>query len=58
MIWEGEPAEKTVEQLRALGVESVVFDSCANRPATGDFLSVMRENVRSLEQVFGAASAP
>jgi len=52
MLWEGEPARESVERLRALGVRSVVFDPCANRPATGDFLSVMRNNARSLEQVF------
>jgi zinc transport system substrate-binding protein len=56
MIWEGEPAEKTVERLRALGVESVVFAPCANRPATGDFLSVMTENAKSLHRVFGLVS--
>jgi zinc transport system substrate-binding protein len=53
MIWEGQPAEKTVERLRTLGVESVVFDPCANRPATGDFMTVMLENVKSLHRIFG-----
>lgn len=52
MLWEGEPAQENVERLRALGVESVVFSPCANRPATGDFLSVMRENTRNLEEFF------
>lgn len=52
MLWEGEPARESIERLRALGVESVVFDPCANRPATGDFLSVMANNARNLEQVF------
>jgi zinc transport system substrate-binding protein len=56
MIWEGEPAEKTVEQLRALGVESVVFNPCANRPSTGDFLTVMADNARSLHRIFGLVS--
>jgi len=52
MLWEGEPARDSVERLRALGVQSVVFDPCANRPATGDFLSVMRNNAGNLQQVF------
>jgi zinc transport system substrate-binding protein len=56
MIWEGEPAEKTVERLRALGVETAVFRPCANRPSTGDFLAVMTENARSLQRVFGQES--
>jgi zinc transport system substrate-binding protein len=53
MIWEGQPAEKTVERLRALNVESVVFNPCANRPATGDFMAVMLENAKSLHRIFG-----
>jgi zinc transport system substrate-binding protein len=56
MIWEGEPAEKTVERLRALGVESVVLDPCANRPSAGDFLTVMTENASNLHRIFGQVS--
>ncbi len=52
MLWEAEPAPESVERLRALGVQSVVFNPCANRPTTGDFLSVMRNNAGSLKQVF------
>jgi zinc transport system substrate-binding protein len=51
MLWEGEPARDSVERLRAPGVGTVVFDPCANRPATGDFLSVMRNNAGNLQQV-------
>ena len=53
MIWEGQPAAKTIERLRALGVETAVFDPCANRPSTGDFLSVMNANAESLDRAFG-----
>jgi len=56
MIWEGEPTEESVERLRALGVDSVVFDPCANRPSSGDFLAVMTENARGLHLVFGPVS--
>jgi zinc transport system substrate-binding protein len=52
LIWEGEPMEGSVEGLRALGVESVVFSPCGNVPATGDYLSAMRANVAALERVF------
>lgn len=52
MLWEGEPARESVERLRTLGVGSVVFNPCGNRPATGDFLSVMRDNAGNLERVF------
>ena len=48
MLWEGEPLRASVERLAALGVRSVVFDPCGNRPEEGDFLSVMRENAAQL----------
>ena len=51
MIWEGQPAKESVEKLKALGLVSVVFYPCANSPATGDFLSVMRDNVAAMEKI-------
>ena len=48
MLWEGEPLGETAERLESLGVTAVVFDQCANVPAEGDYLSVMRRNVESL----------
>jgi zinc transport system substrate-binding protein len=52
MLWEGEPNPETVQRLRNLGVESVVFDPAGNRPQDGDFLDVMRQNVNRLQGVF------
>ena len=52
MLWEAEPASESVERLRSLGVESIVFAPCGNRPGAGDFLSVMLKNAASLEDVF------
>lgn len=52
MIWEGEPAQESVAKLAALGLKSLVFDPCGNRPEAGDFLSVMRTNVDALEKAF------
>lgn len=52
MIWEAEPAPEAVAKLSELGVQSVVFDPCANVPANGDWLSVMRANVNNLRPVF------
>jgi zinc transport system substrate-binding protein len=52
MIWEGEPHPQSVERLRGLGVESIVFSPAANRPEADDFLSVMRQNVANLQRVF------
>ena len=50
MIWEGEPAEESVTKLRQNGINSLVFNPTANRPAQGDFLSVMDANVKQLKK--------
>jgi len=52
MLWEARPAPETASRLRALGVESLVFDPCANRPETGDFASVMGDNVKRVEAAY------
>jgi len=52
MIWEGEPEPGSVQRLRNLGVGSRVFDPAGNRPQDGDFLDVMQQNVKNLQQVF------
>ncbi len=56
MLWESAPRDDVRERLRELGVESVVFDPCSNRPAEGDFLSVMRADADALRTAFGAGS--
>ncbi|UCH84447.1 MAG: zinc ABC transporter substrate-binding protein [Candidatus Latescibacterota bacterium] len=52
MIWEGEPPPEVTERLESIGVQSIVFDPCANTPETGDFLDVMRANVENLKSAF------
>jgi zinc transport system substrate-binding protein len=52
MIWEGQPSAETAAKLKGLGVASLVFDPCANRPAEGDFLTVMQRNVEALKAAF------
>jgi zinc transport system substrate-binding protein len=52
MVWEGEPSAGNRERLQQLGVQSTVFEPCANRPQAGDFLSVMSNNVANLQRVF------
>jgi zinc transport system substrate-binding protein len=54
MIWEGEPQKETSEGLQQRGVQSVVFDPCANRPEKGDYLEVMDGNIDNLTRVFAA----
>lgn len=52
MVWEGAPATESVAKLKAIGVQSVVFDPCANVPEKGDFLAVMKENISAMEKAF------
>jgi zinc transport system substrate-binding protein len=53
MLWEAEPGAETRAKLEGLGIRCVVFDPCGRRPASGDFLSVMRENVARLREALG-----
>ncbi len=57
MIWEGQPLPQSVQQLAALGVESVVFDPCGNTPDDGDWLQVMHRNADQLARVYGPLSS-
>ena len=52
MIWEEKPLQESVQRLKKLGVSSVVFNPCANTPDSGDFLSVMKQNIENLRPVF------
>ncbi len=52
MIWEGEPAAESVAKLKAIGIESVVFDPCGNTPESGDLISVLTTDVENLEKAF------
>ncbi|MDF1740961.1 MAG: metal ABC transporter substrate-binding protein [Verrucomicrobiales bacterium] len=51
MIWEGEPVAESVALLKDMGLESIVIDPCGNRPAAGDFLSVMKQNLANLRKI-------
>ena len=52
MLWEGKPLPESVARLKEMGIESVVIDPCGNRPDEGDFMSVMKDNVANLRNVF------
>lgn len=54
MIWEGEPTDELVEGIAELGVKSVVVDPCANRPDAGDWLVVMKQNLKNLHAMLEA----
>lgn len=49
MLWEAEPLPQAKDKLSEKGIQSIVFDPCGNRPASGDFLSTMNDNLRNLE---------
>jgi len=50
-LWEAEPTSEAAQGLAERGLTGVVFETGANRPADGDFLSLMRANLDELEQV-------
>lgn len=52
MIWETEPAPEIDKRLRALGVESLIFEPLGNRSDEGDFLSLMQQNLINLRRAF------
>jgi len=58
LIWEAEPLEKTSAQLQSMGITSVVFDICATRREAGNFLDVMRNNLKRLNAVLPETSDP
>ena len=52
MIWEGDVMKQSAEKLKAIDVDSLVFNPCGNTPDQGDFLSVMRQNVKNMKSAF------
>lgn len=47
-VWEGEPLAGHAEKLEARGLISLVVSPCGNRPESGDFLTVMKDNIAAL----------
>lgn len=52
MMWEGQPDKQSVARLDELDINSLVFSPCANTPEEGDFISVMKNNIREIEKAF------
>jgi zinc transport system substrate-binding protein len=52
MLWEGQPLPNSAARLQAMGINSTVFSPCFTQPEQGDFLSVMRQNVKNMEKIF------
>lgn len=52
MVWEGKPLPESIAKLESIGLSSLVFDPCANRPASGDFIRVMTQNIDNLRKAY------
>jgi zinc transport system substrate-binding protein len=52
MIWEDEPLKDSSQRLKKLGIASLVFAPCMNRPDKGDFLTVMYDNIANLSIIY------
>ncbi len=52
MIWEDDPLPESVKRLQKMNIESQVFSPCFSRPQQGDFLSVMKQNVKNMGLLF------
>jgi zinc transport system substrate-binding protein len=52
MIWEAKPLQSTVQRLSNAGLTSVVFETAANKPAQGDYFSLMLQNAQRLQTTF------
>jgi putative ABC transport system permease protein len=48
MIWEKDPLPLVAQKLRAMGIEPVTFETCANEPGQGDYLAAMNANATRL----------
>lgn len=49
MIWEGTPERESVDKLKAIEIESLVFSPAGNISESGDWLAVMRANIAGLK---------
>ena len=55
MLWEAPPRPESIARLEKMGIRSLVYSPCFNRPEEGDFLTTMTRNVDQLEAVFNRA---
>jgi zinc transport system substrate-binding protein len=50
MLWEDTPLPELQNKLSDLNIEVIVFKPCGNKPAEGDFLSIMKNNINNLKK--------
>ncbi|HEC43845.1 MAG TPA: zinc ABC transporter substrate-binding protein [Bacteroides sp.] len=49
MLWEGDPHPETRKLLEEANIKIVVFLPCGNKPEQGDYLTVMKQNLKKLD---------
>ncbi|MHC4293215.1 MAG: metal ABC transporter substrate-binding protein [Planctomycetota bacterium] len=52
IIWEDKPLYECSKQLEEIGILSVVFNPCSNKPGQGDYMTVMYNNIKNLKTIF------
>ena len=52
IIWEKTPLNETINTLEQFGINSVVFNTLANKPDKGDYLSIMHLNIENLKSIY------
>jgi len=58
MIWEKQPLPSVTAKLKEQGIRQIVFDPCANKPVSGDYLATMRRNIEALAPSTGTTEEP
>jgi hypothetical protein len=48
MLWEASPPSAVAARLQKMGIESVVFETCAGEPVGHDYLEAMNLNAERL----------
>jgi len=49
MLWEDQPLVEVENRLKDLGITSIVFSPCANKPDKEDFFKIMKKNIENLK---------
>lgn len=51
LIWEAAPPPEAIERAAGMGLSSVVFAPLATQPASGEFMSIMRDQIAALAAI-------
>jgi zinc transport system substrate-binding protein len=51
MIWEAQPVVRSRQQLKLMGIDSIIFNPCYSASPDGDFLVTMENNLKNLKRI-------